>query len=92
MVVDYERLVEAYESLRGNVLGDCEGCTGPGLALFMRKGMAAWMQACVRSAPPPERRSVPLSSTSANLPPGLRGELVVVLTAMVLSHLQEAWR
>lgn len=92
MVVDHERLVEAYESLREYVLGDCEGCTGPGLALLLHKGMAAWLQACARWTPPPRPRAELRSSPGAGLPPGLRGELVVLLTTMVLSHLEEVWR
>ena len=92
VAADHQRLVASYEALRGYVLGEREGCTGPGLALFLHKGMAAWMEACVRSTPPPQRRSEPESAPSADLPPGLHGELVVVLTAMVLSHFQEGWR
>jgi hypothetical protein len=64
----------------------------PFLAATDMKGMAAWMQACIRWTPPSERRSVPSSSTGPEVPSGLRGELVVVLIAMVLSQLQEVGR
>lgn len=92
MVADHERLVEAYESLRGYVLGGYEGCAGPGLALLLHKGMAAWLRACARWTPLLQPRAELQSSPGAGLPPGLRGELVVLLTTMVLSHLEEVWR
>lgn len=91
-MVDHERLLVAYESLRGYVLGDCPGRASPGLALLLHKGMAAWLEACAQWTPPPQAQADRQSSTGADLPPGLRGELVVVLTTMVLSHLQEVWR
>ena len=90
--MDHERLVEAYESLRGYALGDYKGRASPGLALLLHKGMAAWLEACARWTPPPSSRADHQSSTGADLPPGLRGELIVVLTTMALSHLQEVWR
>ena len=90
--MDQERLVEAYESLRSYALGDYKGRAIPGLALLLHKGMAAWLEACARWMPPPPSQADHESSTGADLPPGLRGELVVVLTTMVLNHLQEVWR
>ncbi|HUZ86748.1 MAG TPA: hypothetical protein VNF26_07320 [Candidatus Baltobacterales bacterium] len=79
-------LLQTYEALRAQAVGQLTPVTPRGLALFYRSGMVAWMSACA-----------PLTGTDApvNSAPSINGaprdvltnssaELVRVLTEMVL--------
>lgn len=75
-------LTKGYEALRAFALGQgTEDPTPRGLAVFLRKGMAAWMGAWIRLEPSPwdaprswERSGGPLS-----------GEVALVLAGMALA-------
>jgi len=56
-----------------------------GFALFLRSGMAAWIEACGAVAPlcPPPR--LPPAERDRLLPTDVRGEVTMVLAAMALS-------
>jgi hypothetical protein len=82
-------LVEEYEALRKDVI-DLDGHSHRvrGLALLMRKGMAAWMK---RSSEHP--RSIAASVPRSNpLPvlPGIEQHVVDILATMALSATWEA--
>lgn len=81
---DAEALVAGYEELRSQVL--C-GQRGPGLALFMRRGMREWMNAC--SLCPVPRSTIQAEGAPA-LAQDLRTEVVLILAGMVLRSCQEA--
>ena len=74
-------MIAAYEELRRQLLN---GQRGPGLALFMRRGMRQWMNACslcVAPSPPKEFTATP---DEAVLPQGARTEIVLILAGMLL--------
>jgi hypothetical protein len=78
--------VAAYETLRRTVLEEADGRAwhAPGLALLLRSGVAAWMQACRGlMAPLPVIR--PASEPAASLPGGVRAEVAALLAEMALS-------
>jgi hypothetical protein len=82
-----------YETLRREATGaPTEGARSHGLALFLLRGMSAWLQAlaalgsleaasCPSANVPDDRRRAPL--------PGTRAELMSVLAGMVLACLRE---
>jgi hypothetical protein len=82
-------LQSAYEGLREQIL--TPGSVGRGereLALLMRQGMAAWICAWRRCRETTSDASTdrPAPPEAGTVPPaGLRGEIVTLLTGMVLS-------
>jgi hypothetical protein len=81
-------LIVRYEELRRQVLGRY-GAHGHGLALLMRRGMCAWMQAwsqCV-TAPPPVPTQVP--DDQQTCPVELHREVATLLANMALFARQE---
>jgi hypothetical protein len=80
-------LIVRYEELRRQVLGRY-GVHGHGLALLMRRGMRAWMQAwsqCVTAPPVPTQ--VPDDQQSC--PVELHREVATILANMALFARQE---
>jgi hypothetical protein len=79
--VDGHALAAQYEALRQDVVAR-GGSTQParGLALLMRKGMAAWMRG-VDEEPP---RTAPAAPT-APLPDSIERGLIDIVTAMALA-------
>jgi hypothetical protein len=85
--MDDETLVTGYEELRGQVLS---GQRGPGLVLFMRRGMREWLNACSLCTAP-RSTNVPIQAEGVpTLPQDLRPEVVLILAGMVLQSCQEA--
>lgn len=83
----------AYEDLRRAALEEPAGHArrAPGLALLLRAGIAAWMQACRRVAGPV--LSVhPSSETTRALPGTVRAEVTVLLAEMALTAAAEVAR
>jgi hypothetical protein len=78
---------QRYEELRKEALADQGAGAGLGLALLLRKGLAAWLRAWAQCAPPPA--PVPGSPNEPFLP-SPRNEAILILAAMALSQLQEA--
>jgi hypothetical protein len=94
------RLVDHYEDLRrGKLLKD--GDTGQGLALFLRDGMMAWIQAWMSvmeaEKSPPQAASSPLESAvdmaagDHLLPAQMYPQISSILTNMALSTLEVQW-
>jgi hypothetical protein len=80
-------LIARYEELRRQVLGRC-GTHGHGLALLMRRGVSAWMQAwsqCVASPPAPTQAP----DDPEICPVQLHSEVATLLANMVLFARQE---
>lgn len=79
-----------YESLRREALSRDRGLDrGHGLALFLSRGMVAWMQALATLEPPratarPQTRAGSGASGPKQLS-SIRGELTTVLAGMVLA-------
>ena len=90
-----EAVVARYEGLRCQVLAhDGPGRGDWGYALFVHKGMAAWMAAWGRCMPDSEQER-PAATPQAgadSIPQLVRNDVVMVLAAMALSHLQEMIR
>lgn len=62
---------------------------GLGLALFLRRGMTAWMQAWSECADA-ETEACSISGSKETLPADIRSQLATVLAGMILSLRQEA--
>jgi len=78
-------LIAAYEELRRQILN---GQQGPGLALFMRRGMREWMNACsLCLAPSPTKEFS--AANEAVLPQDARTDMVLILAGMLLNGCQE---
>lgn len=85
-------LVAAYEQLRSAALGAAAGRPGRGLAVLMRSGLIAWMQAAY-AAPSPSGASPASPSASpplAAVPQVAAPEMVTILTQMVMAHAPES--
>lgn len=76
-------LLASYEEIRCEALrlAGRSHC-GHGLALFIRRGMAAWLTAC---APLVRMREVLDTTAEERVPSDLRGEVAIVLAEMALS-------
>lgn len=73
---------QEYENLRQEGL-HAGSRRGHGLALFLSRGMMAWLEAWTALRPQPVARSAP--QESVDLPSVLRPDLTTVLADMVLS-------
>jgi len=88
--LDTAFLSEQYEMLRKEALGLGQtGRRGHGLALFLSRGMIAWMEALRALVPRPMTVSGEGAIRYPDLPSGVRSDLTVVLADMVLSCSQE---
>jgi hypothetical protein len=67
-----------YEQLRRSSIGSV------GLTLFLRQGMAAWMQACASGALSPARDSVPPANAANPWPADVRSQAAVILAGIIL--------
>lgn len=80
-----DRAAADYEALRSAVLEGTRGNGDLGLALFMRRGMGAWIRAwSACAAPSVATDRVALGSAPA-LPVGLRGDVTRLLVTMALT-------
>lgn len=73
-----------YENLRRDALGG-NSRRGHGLALFVSRGMMAWLEALTALGARPIRQNTP--SESVDFTPVLRPDLTTLLANMVLSCL-----
>jgi hypothetical protein len=87
--VDVAYLFDQYESLRKEALGST-GRRGHGLALFLSRGMKAWLQALTAFVP--IVREDKAFGDKPDLPAAVWPDLTVVLADMVLACYQEAIR
>lgn len=85
-----EALTAGYEELRGAALGQATGSgRGIGFALFIRSGMAAWMETCAALLIPREPTARRAAADLPRMPPDVRVEVAMLLAEMALSvHVQ----
>jgi len=84
-------LTEQYEQLRREATGCSEhGAQGLGLALFLRRGMTAWMQAWSQCVDPGAPHTRPQPASVASVPIDLRAQIATLLAGIILSLQQEA--
>jgi hypothetical protein len=81
-------LITRYEELRRLALGR-SSAQAQGLALFMRRGMSAWMQAWSQCVAPPLAPAQPQDDQEI-CPVQLHREVAMLLASMVLFARQEA--
>src|SRR5215471_13291702 len=85
-------LTDEYEQLRREAISRSEfGSKGLGLALFLRRGMTAWMQAWAQCTDhgAPNAHSQP-ATTAAAVPIDLRAQVATLLAGIILGLQQEA--
>jgi hypothetical protein len=82
--LDGHALVARYEALRQDVVGS-SSChhTVRGLALFMRKGMAAWMKNVEDE--PLCHAAIPATSSVPRMPASMEQSLIDIVAAMALA-------
>jgi hypothetical protein len=81
-----EALLSSYEDLRRTAVGPGDGSGhGLGLALFIRSGMAFWMQTCACFVRPREATPRQEEPHRPSLRPDLQNEVAMVLAEMALS-------
>jgi hypothetical protein len=78
-------VISRYEQLRSQALGKLfpDG-RGLGLALFMRKGMAAWMQTWSEHTAKVKTVNTQVLDTGKLIPENTTGQLTTVLTNMIM--------
>jgi hypothetical protein len=74
-----------YEALRRAVLEGTRGDRDLGLALLVRRGMAAWIRAWSLCAAPSVRRDAHALTATLPLPAGVRGDVTRLLVTMALT-------
>jgi hypothetical protein len=89
-VEPHENLLAAYEDLRCRMAGCTDGWRGAfGLAVFLRQGMAAWMEALCQPAAFVSERFHEQGRSDPAMPLDLGAEAARILTTMALSRFQE---
>src|SRR5215471_14042757 len=84
-------LTEQYEQLRREATSRSDqGSDGLGLALFLRRGMTAWMQAWAQCTDHGAPTAHSQSATAAAVPIDLRAQVTTLLAGIILGLQQEA--
>lgn len=84
-----EALTAGYEELRGAALGPAGSARGIGFALFIRSGMAAWMETCAALLLPREAAARREAADPPLVALDVRFEVATLLAEMALSaHVQ----
>ena len=78
-----------YETLRAYAAKRHDPSSRDGLVVLLRQGLAAWVEAWSRLPEPPPRPVQAGRRRPSPLPDDASAEVVLVLAAMTLSHLQE---
>jgi len=88
-------VLEQYEALRLEAMATrMPGLRGQGLAVFMNRGLPAWLAVLTTLGPPPPSPGLSISTRLPvdvpRLPPSARAELTTVLAGMVLTCTPES--
>ena len=78
-----------YEALRHDAMERHGALLRHGLAVLVRHGVAAWMEACSKLPTPPRRSAEDDTPKPCTLPAGLSPEVVNVLVAMTMGHMEQ---
>jgi hypothetical protein len=87
--LDETEHTDRYEALRAYVAGRRDPASRDGLVVLLRRGVAAWMEAWSGLPEPPPR---PVPAQRQQRPPWpdpASAEVIRVLAAMTLTHIQE---
>jgi hypothetical protein len=88
-----QELVAHYEQLRHDALSFSAGRTpAPGLALFLRQGMTAWMQAWTPCMQEPCAETQPPSAITQPYAFDVRAQITTILAGIILTKQREATR
>jgi hypothetical protein len=80
--------VVRYEQLREDALSGANGACGVGFTLFLRQGMAAWMQAASCAARPMPMSAAPATAISP-WSCDVRAQAAAILAGILLSYRSE---
>ncbi len=80
-----------YETLRSYAVERHAPASRDGLVVLMRQGLAAWMDAWSRLPEPPPRSAPAECRRQSLLPEDASAEVVLLLAAMTLGHIQEGY-
>ena len=81
-----EALTAGYEELRGAALSQAAASgRGIGFALFIRSGMAAWMETCAALLLPRDPTARRVAAEPPPVAPDVRGEVATLLAEMALA-------
>jgi len=83
-------LVVYYERLRRDATQTLGNNEGLGLALFLRRGMAAWIEAWSQCAGAIEKDARPQAAPDETLPRDVRSQIATLLADMILNLQPEA--
>jgi hypothetical protein len=84
-------LAAHYEQLRRDAIGrPTHSGAGLGLALFLRRGMTAWMQAWSECHGHVEQTACSQPGADETIPVEMRSQITTLLASMILSLQQEA--
>jgi hypothetical protein len=84
-------LVAHYEQLRRDAISrPIHSGEGLGLALFLRRGMTAWMQAWSKCRGHVEQTAGSQPGADETIPLDMRSQITTLLASMILSLQQEA--
>ena len=78
-----------YEALRNQAIARHAPVVRHGLAVLLRHGMAAWMDAWSKVPAPPPRSAKDDRLRLCPVPEGSSAEVIRVLAAMALGHMQK---
>ena len=85
-----EDLVTGYEQLRNDARSLPAGhAPTPGLVLFLRKGMTAWMRAWSACMPKPTPGTTLLPSAAPSCAVDVRSQIATILAGMILGRERE---
>ena len=90
----FDQCCQRYEQLRQMILETRDYCCqGWGLALLIHRGFAAWVHAFLKIESSQQRSAVPVTLVSDKaclaIPDTIRGRMIMTISDMVLSTLQE---
>jgi hypothetical protein len=81
-----------YERLRDDALALPARSPAPGMALFQRRGMIAWMRAWSCCTQPPVRKTAPESPLGSSCSIEMRTQMALIVAGIILGQQREVRR